>query len=78
MRKAWADTGSRLMMKAVPPSEIGQQSMSLSGGAIGADCSTSSTRIGSRNCAPGWPLACWRINTASCAMSVSVNPYSCM
>src|SRR4051812_7024173 len=69
---------SRLTTKAAPPSETGQQSSSFSGEATGLEASTSTTVIGSRNCAPGCVEACLRINTANSARSSSVTPYSCM
>ncbi|MCW5260071.1 hypothetical protein D5045_07390 [Verminephrobacter eiseniae] len=78
MRSECADSGSRLMMKAAAPSEIGQQSIRLSGSATGGEASTSSTVSAARSCAPGWLPACRRIRTASSARSRSVVPNSCM
>ena len=71
MRTPASPVGSRLMTKAAPPSDTGQQSSSLSGIATGFDAITSATVIGSWNCAPGWVQAWARISTANSARSSS-------
>ena len=53
---SWRD-GCEETTSATAPSEIGQQSSSFRGEAIGLEASTSATVIGALSCASGWLAA---------------------